>query len=223
MPELNELLMQTEIFTGLDKELLNKLISCGYMQHYEKGEYLLRPLEKLDKLGLVVKGKLRLVHIFPNGNYSLMETSTDGKLIGLDLVSTKTRVSPYHIQAATDSSVFWIPAAVLSGTECFDEKLRSVFLERMLSELADINMKKEYRLAILSQKGLRERIVSFLTMQANRLQKTSFRISFSREEMASFLCVNRSALSHELSVMQREGLLSFDESYFTLNDWELDF
>lgn len=223
MPELNELLLQTELFAGLDKEPLNMLVSHGHMQHYSKGECLLRPLEKLDRLGLVAEGKLRLAHIFPNGNYSLMAAATEGELFGLDLVSTKTRISPYHVAAATDSSVFWIPADALIGAGCFSEKLRPVFLERMLSELADINMKKEYRLAILSQKGLRERIISFLTMQANRRQKTSFRISFSREEMASFLCVNRSALSHELSVMQREGLLSFDESYFTLNSWELDF
>ena len=39
---------------------------------------------------------------------------------------------------------------------------------------------------------------------------------FSREELAAFLCVNRSALSHELSVMQQEGLITFRKNIFTL-------
>lgn len=34
--------------------------------------------------------------------------------------------------------------------------------------------------------------------------------------MADFLCVNRSALSHELSRMEREGLIRFHKNQFTL-------
>ena len=79
-------------------------------------------------------------------------------------------------------------------------------------------MKKEYRLAILSQKGLRDRIVTYLTMQAGRLGKTSFDIPFSREELAAFLCVNRSALSKELSLMQEDGLIRFRKNHFTIID-----
>ena len=37
-----------------------------------------------------------------------------------------------------------------------------------------------------------------------------------REELADFLCVNRSALSHELSKMAAEGLIAFHRNEFTL-------
>ena len=79
------------------------------------------------------------------------------------------------------------------------------------------NIKKEYRLAILSQKGLRERILTYLTMQASRRQTTAFAIPFSREELAAYLCVNRSALSRELSLMQEEGLITFQKNHFRLH------
>lgn len=84
-----------------------------------------------------------------------------------------------------------------------------------------MNMKKEYRLAILSQRGLRERITTYLTMQAARRQTTAFTIPYSREELAAYLCVNRSVLSHELSRMQQEGLISFRKNYFCLHDLNL--
>jgi len=74
-----------------------------------------------------------------------------------------------------------------------------------------------YRFAILSRKGLRERIETYLTMQASRRQTQTFTIPFSREELAAFLCVNRSTLSHELSKMQQEGLISFRKNEFTLH------
>ena len=42
-------------------------------------------------------------------------------------------------------------------------------------------------------------------------------IPFSREELADFLCVNRSALSKELGRMQQEQLIRFHRNRFILN------
>ena len=122
--------------------------------------------------------------------------------------------------AAAATQVFYLPIRMLTHPGMVSEGVRLNGLGRMLALVANENMKKEYRLAILSQKGLRERIVAYLTMQANRRRRQTFAISFSREEMASFLCVNRSALSHELSLMEREGLISFRKNVFTLHNWE---
>ena len=40
----------------------------------------------------------------------------------------------------------------------------------------------------------------------------------SREQMAQYLCVNRSALSNELNKMKREGLIDFKRGQFWLLD-----
>ena len=106
---------------------------------------------------------------------------------------------------------------LLTASELLTDSRRQMVLNNLLLLISQENMKKEYRLAILSQRGLRERIITFLTMQASRIQDTTIRISFSREELASYLCVNRSALSHELSMMQREGLITFRKNSFRLH------
>ena len=86
----------------------------------------------------------------------------------------------------------------------------------VLTLISQENMKKEYRFAILSRKGLRERILTYLSMQSSKRHTNTVVIPFSREEMASYLCVNRSALSHELSQMQQEELIQFRKNTFTL-------
>jgi CRP-like cAMP-binding protein len=53
-------------------------------------------------------------------------------------------------------------------------------------------------------------------MLAARRRTNTFAIPFSREELAAFLCVNRSALSHELSLMKQEKLITFRKNTFTL-------
>ena len=49
---------------------------------------------------------------------------------------------------------------------------------RLLMHISDENMRKEYRLAILLQKGLRERILTYLTMQAEKRICLPLRRSF---------------------------------------------
>ena len=44
----------------------------------------------------------------------------------------------------------------------------------------------------------------------------SFRVKMSREQMAQFLCVNRSALSNELNKMKKDGLIEFKGSNFRI-------
>ena len=82
--------------------------------------------------------------------------------------------------------------------------------------LSHENIRKHYRLAILSQRGLRNRILTYVVMQSERQNNSSIMVPFSREELADFLCVNRSALSHELSLMEQEGLIRFHKNKFTL-------
>lgn len=69
---------------------------------------------------------------------------------------------------------------------------------------------------VLSRNGLRDRIMTYLSLQAQQKNTLSFNIPFSREEMAAYLCVNRSALSHELSMMRKEGWIDFSKNSFTL-------
>ena len=90
----------------------------------------------------------------------------------------------------------------------------------ILEIISQENMRREYRLTILSRKGLRERILTYLSMQAARRRTATITIPFSREELASYLCVNRSAMCHELSLMQQEGIIRFQKKEFTLCNWE---
>ena len=96
------------------------------------------------------------------------------------------------------------------------EEIRQKLLQRLLTFVADENIRKEYRLAILFQKGLRDRIMTFLTMQASKRKTNTFTVPFTRDEMASYLCVNRTCLSHEVSLMEQEGILTFKRNTFTL-------
>jgi len=218
MHELTELLTRTPLFHAIPAETIEtQILPHGFSQSYSKDQFLIVPQQQVDRFGIVISGKIHIQHLFTNGTCRLMRTVTEQEILGADLICTKTRISPYHAAAASPVQIFSLPAAMLTTAGFLDEITRLEILNRLLLLISQENMKKEYRLAILSQSGLRDRIMTYLTMQADRRNSDTFTIPFTREELSSFLCVNRSALSHELSLLQQEGVISFRKNVFTLH------
>ena len=219
MDDLLALLRGTELFEQVSDEiLLQEILPHRQLQEYQKGQFLIEPQQRVSRFAVIAAGKVHIMHIFPEGNYSLISAMSRGEVLGADLVCTPTQISPYHAVAAVPTRILYFPVELITQPGRVQENVRLRILGNLLALISNENMKKEYRLAILSQRGLRERIVSYLIMQAGRRRKTTFAISFSREELAAFLCVNRSALSHELSLMQQEGLITFHKNVFSLKN-----
>ena len=220
MEELVQLLKDSALFCDLSRSTIrDTLLPLGSTQEYPKGAWLLMPQEQLDSFGFVITGLIHTMHISIDGDQQIMDALEAGEIYGADLMCTRSRISPYHAIAAQPSRVLFFPAAILLEPGYLDEGDRQKILRRLLTIIAHENMRKDYRLAILSQKGLRERIMTYLTMQAGKRGTAAFSIPFSRDELASFLCVNRSALSHELSMMRREGIIQCRKNAFTLLHW----
>lgn len=213
------LLRSCSLLSELSDEIIKEhILPHAIAREYAKGSAVFAPGERVDELGIVARGRVHLLHISAEGDCPLLGVLTTRQLLGAELVCTRTRTAPYHAIAATPSRIVFVPARLLLGA--LDERARLSVSARLLTLLSHENVRKEYRLAILSRRGLRERVLTYLTMQSQKRGAATVTIPFSREELASFLCVNRSALSHELSCMERDGLISFRKNRFTLNNWE---
>lgn len=215
-----QILKDSTLFSDLSVETIeNEIMPHVRLQDVPKGNYLIHYQERYDFFGVIVKGKINVLHIYESGKFGIMGILADSDLVGVDLVCTRNRISPYYAVAAQQTQVLCFSAGLVLEPGMLREEIRMSLLQKMLTIIADENMRKEYRLAILFQKGLRDRIMTFLTMQANKRHTKTFSVPFTRDEMASFLCVNRTSLSHELSLMEKEGIIRFSRNTFTLLDW----
>ncbi|MEZ4628488.1 MAG: helix-turn-helix domain-containing protein [Eubacteriales bacterium] len=59
-------------------------------------------------------------------------------------------------------------------------------------------------------------MLSYLSCQSLLAGNDVFSIPFNRQQLADYLCVDRSAMSNELCKMRDEGLLTFEKSSFHL-------
>ena len=63
-------------------------------------------------------------------------------------------------------------------------------------------------------------LLSYFTEQMNKHQSSSFDIPFTRQQLADYLSVDRSAMSSELSKMQKDGLIRYNLNHFELIPYE---
>ena len=68
----------------------------------------------------------------------------------------------------------------------------------------------------MSRRTTREKLLSYLSSQSLAAGSDQFEIPFNRQQLADYLCVDRSAMSNELCKMRDEGMLTFDRSSFQL-------
>ena len=73
-----------------------------------------------------------------------------------------------------------------------------------------------HRVDLLVMKTLRAKVCAYLLSEAEQQGSMTFTIPFSRIQLADYLNCDRSALSRELSLMQRDGLLDTYRSSFKL-------
>ena len=88
--------------------------------------------------------------------------------------------------------------------------------DNLLHILARKNLSLARRILHTSSKSIRGRVLSYLSFLAAKQKKKIITVPFNRQQMADYLSVDRSALSNELSKMQKEGLLEYHKESFKL-------
>ncbi len=205
------------LFRGLSPEelLYAKDFFHAREKHYKKGEYLHRASGPLRSFGLLLSGNIQVFMDDFDGNQMLMASVTEGITFG-EALCTIGREASVYIQAVEDSSVLVMdteflhnPCRKLSALDC-------ELSRRFTTMIAERSLALNRRIQILSKGSIREKVITLLSEYRTSRDSGTIVLPFSREAMAVYLGVNQSALSRELSRMQKEGVIRFRGNVFEL-------
>jgi CRP-like cAMP-binding protein len=86
----------------------------------------------------------------------------------------------------------------------------------MMMVLGEKNVKLNQKLELLTLKGMREKIASYLLNESLERKSNMFQVVLNRTELADYLNVSRTSMSRELARMKEEGLIDFYGNSFKL-------
>jgi CRP-like cAMP-binding protein len=223
MKNIVELLKEMPLFQGIESKELDSLLNClsGRERKYEKSEVIFRAGDTPKYLGVVLEGGVRVFREDLLGNRVILGEFGQGDLFGETFALAKADALPVTVTATQTSKVLLIEGWRLTGTcpRCCGFHTR--LIENMMAILAGKNMMLSEKMEVLSKRSTRDKLLGYLLGQSQRAGSLTFTIPFNRQELADYLCVDRSAMSSELGRLQNEGILTCDRSSFTLHK-ELD-
>ena len=100
-----------------------------------------------------------------------------------------------------------------SASACaFHSRLVRNIMRTLAVKTLELNRKIE----ILSHRSTQDRLMSYLRAVAKQKGTAEFDVPFDRQQLADYLCVERSALSAEISRLARAGAFACHKNHFKL-------
>lgn len=211
------ILKSVGLFKGIDAADLEAMLSClgAEVKGIHKDEIILLAGEKPRQVGIVLSGQLHILKEDYEGNRALMAAVTPGKVFAEALCCANIDESPVTVVADIDSVVMLLGFKRILHTCPNSCLFHTKLIENMLGLIANKNLQLQKRMEIVGLKSVRMKVTSYLESFVPS-QGRNITIPFNREELADFLCVERSALSHELARMKEDGLIEYRKNKFVL-------
>ena len=216
--ELHKGLFSCHLFQGMDSEKAENIIRLlkGKTKEYQKNEMILSERDEIRVIGILLSGEVCKVQYYPDGTEQMMQKLQRSYMVGLEVAVSIKKTSPYTLYALQPSVIYWFPVRYIEEAGVLQETDRISLYQRIVTFLANEDIRKYRKIEILSSRSVREKIEKYLKIQSLRYQSDAFDIDFNREQLASYLGLNRSVLSHELKKMEKEGLLTVRKNHFVL-------
>ena len=212
-----DLLKTLPLFRGIGFSDLETMLGCigARIKTVKKEEILLLAGSKPRYIGIVLGGQLQIARDDYDGNRSLIATAAVGDVYGETLCCAGIPESPVTVTAGTDATVLLLRFSRILHTCPNSCAFHAKLIGNMLGIIAGKNLFLQFRMETISLKSVRARVLRYFeSLSAKRGRQ--FSIPLNREEMADYLCVERSALSHELSRMKKDGLIEYCKNKFVL-------
>ena len=206
--------IESGLFSEIDKrdyiEAFEQLKITG--RSYKKNEPVFYEGDLIDKICIIREGSIRSEKVYPDGELHIVDIFDTGTIFGMEVAVSKTKKAAVDYISNEESVVVFVSTHSIERSTYSEEINRAIIFM-----LSDSNIKMAHKVEILAERGLRDRIMVYLNVLRSKAGGNTVTIKMSREQLAQFLCVNRSALSNELNKMKREGIIDFKGSRFTIH------
>ena len=182
-----------------------------------EGELLLRTGEKADHFGILLSGALSVSTYDLEGRRTIIKRIGPTEIVAAAQSLSGAESMSVDVEADEDSDVLLFRAARIV-TPCENAcSFHTRIVRNIMRALAVKTLELNRKIDILSRRATSDRLMAYLYAVAKETGSREFDIPLDRQGLADYLCVERSALSAEISRLSSLGLITSRKSHFTLH------
>ena len=218
MQKYLEILKKCPLFFGIDEQSLIRMLTClgARITSFDRSYTIFAEGTAARLIGVVLSGSVQVVQVDYYGNRSILSELRTSEMFGEAFACAQIKSLPVSVVANEPSEVMLIDASHILHTCSNNCGFHQQLIYNLMKDLAEKTISFHRRIEITSKRTTREKLLTYLDMQAKLSGSESFEIPFDRQELADYLEVERSGLSSEIGKLQREGIIRTKKNYFEL-------
>lgn len=219
MKEIFEILKKTALFSGIEQKDLASMLDClsAKTVSYKKTDTIFRQDDKITFVGIIINGSVLISKDDYWGNRTILSKITEGQIFG-ETYAVSGCPLMVDVTAETDCTVMLLDVNRIMTVCPSACGFHSVLIRNLVTLFSEKNLLLSNKISYISQRRLRDKLLAYLSDCAQKAQDSHFAIPFNRQQLADFLCADRSALSSELCRLRDEGIIEFRKNSFTLKN-----
>lgn len=218
MKKYLDVLRTCPLFEGIAEDNLLRMLAClgAKVVEFDKKYTVLAEGTSGKFIGIVLSGEVVVTTTDFYGNRHIISVSQAGEMFAEAFACAQVESIPVSVIASKPSEIMFIDSNHILHTcenNCgFHQKM----IFNLMKNLAVKNLQFHQKIEITSRRSTREKLMAYLVLYAKKMNSRSFTLPFDRQELADYLCVERSGLSAEIGKLKREGIINAEKNRFEL-------
>ena len=207
-----------KLFEGIPSGKINELFTHLAVRELalKKGEVLFRSGSKITEFAVIISGRLAISSYEADGHRKIVEFLESMDTVAISLAVADIQSVAISVEARQDSEVILFNANKVLNPAGRPSEEHVRLLRNITKELARKTVLLGRKMRIISTRTTSERLMKYLIEESVRRGSKEFEIPYDRQALADYLCVERSALSAEISKLVDKGVIESRKSHFKL-------
>lgn len=186
------------------------------IKEFDKNEIITTYIVNRNMLFILLEGSADLIRYDFNGNQTIVEKFNQYDVFG-ELFYRININNELFVKAREKCKILMFNYDIFEKKckkNCkFHEELLIGLPNLVLTKVSDLNL----RIELLSQKTIRDKILSYFRILSENSFSKTFTLPFSLTDLADYLSIDRSAMMREIKTLKEDGIIKkLDKNRFTL-------
>ena len=211
------ILHKAAIFQNVPAEEFDDMLEAldSQLKYYRSNQILISQGTKTSRAGVLLEGSLLQYQEDFWGRRSEIHEIKEGQLFLESSACARSTVSLSTVQAQTASTVLWFnmnDIMRLDGSRRF----HTILVRNLMHVFAEKNLELNEKLVHMEKRSTKEKLLSYFSQQSVEHHSDSFDLDLTRAQLAEYLCVDRAAMSSELTKLKKDGYLEAERNHIRL-------
>lgn len=176
------------------------------------GEFIQNYGSKRKIIGMILDGNADLKRVDIKGNETILERLSKGDIFSEMFIDDTD--DPTTLVATKKTDVLFIDYLNILRNCKVNCSFHSYVLNHIMDLLLDKTVQLNNKIAILSTRTTREKILMYLKNEG--IENNPITIPYSLQELADYLCIDRSAMMREIKKLVDEKIIKKNGRTFTI-------